>query len=1132
MDTVTYNQSTIKFNDQAFLNTSFHANNTSDGARIHIMSGEGWQMRSLSAFVPTVTSTSGATITTNDTLTTYSGTTKQNIIRPGNEYYLTGKKAYLGHNTWFREGNRLFYKNAANPTAGPANVEYKARKYGFNVSGRQGITIQNLEFFACTIQTNSSSTGLTLNGLKMKYLEHKNTKNWNTYGLTLYDNSVLRNSELSFASYGILYLSGTNIKVINNFIHDSGYYPHGIPMVHAGKGNLISHNTLTDSGHALLGADGGGCLIQYNKLVNGMRLCTDGGLFYTANSAGGNSTFRYNIVGESPGPTGHYGSGLRGFYLDNLNNGWTVHHNVIWKINSQGKNDDGTAADTGKAFHFNSPTNFNMVFNNTTWDCNAGSLISNFWGDGPTGSKFFNNFFHAYPSGIITNWDSVDLSYRYNLFNAVASDFMNAANGDFRPNSSKVTDKGTKIPGVTDTAPSNTSTPDIGSLESGGTYWQASVGHNFTTPPAEPTFPVLLPEMKYANQVVNPSFESGTFANWTKTPANANVGLIKGPLGAGADGAWDDKHLRTGLYGLQFGGGTSKVGQTVSGLVENTRYVFHCGVAKIDSNATVNLIVASSGYPERVLTVVPSGSNTSTGLFSQNLPGESRTMYALPFATAPGQTQATVCVQVTRPGTPSVVLTPTTTGPAAPALADLSALNSQNINTAYANVTGVYVDDLSVTLDEGNSDPLPYPMPYVNYTFNQTSGQALDSTTLGQNATLFGTAAFRTGQAGHGNAFAPASVGNGSGYATAPAVLVPAVAAGSFTVAFWLKVNNSNNNYTKVACNNAATSNNKGWMVELAPNLNLAMYARSSTGGPQSAFSWGTLVVGEWTHVAYTVNRDAKKISAYKNGVYAKDWEIPISMNDLLTTTGLRFGSGTADWEIDDFQAWNSALSPREIKAASTLDPYLALQYKFNETTGLKAWDATGRGNNGTLSGTSTNWISDSSLKLTGNGNVTAPAAFTMPFENTDSYTIAFWLKINSSTGFPWIMHKSDVSNGWKIIIANGIQGTMPNQYYKVAFLKKDDSVGAYCNVPAGKFAHLAITVNRGTGQLTAYVDGVQNDNRGITGSLTSSNPLKLITTANADWQIDDLRIYTKALEWHDVQQLRFQIEAPPYPEF
>jgi hypothetical protein len=292
------------------------------------------------------------------------------------------------------------------------------------------------------------------------------------------------------------------------------------------------------------------------------------------------------------------------------------------------------------------------------------------------------------------------------------------------------------------------------------------------------------------------------------------------------------------------------------------------------------------------------------------------------------------------------------------------------------------------------------------------------------------------------------------------------------------------------------------------------------------------LVVGEWTHVAYTVNRDAKKISAYKNGVYAKDWEIPISMNDLLTTTGLRFGSGTADWEIDDFQAWNSALSPREIKAASTLDPYLALQYKFNETTGLKAWDATGRGNNGTLSGTSTNWISDSSLKLTGNGNVTAPAAFTMPFENTDSYTIAFWLKINSSTGFPWIMHKSDVSNGWKIIIANGIQGTMPNQYYKVAFLKKDDSVGAYCNVPAGKFAHLAITVNRGTGQLTAYVDGVQNDNRGITGSLTSSNPLKLITTANADWQIDDLRIYTKALEWHDVQQLRFQIEAPPYPEF
>jgi hypothetical protein len=1139
-DSVSYNGGFVSLSDESFLNTPYHENNASNGAKIHIMAGKGWNMRSLNnGQPPAISATAGGTITTNDPLVDPNDAF---TIQAGNEYYLTGKKIYLSTDEWFREGNILtFTQNNAKPV----NVSYKARKYGFDVSDRSGITLKNLDFFACTIKTNSASTNLTLDGLKMKYLQHLNRKDWSDsgYGLTLYNNSEIKNSELSFASHGLLKLAGKNIKVVNNLLQDSGYYPAGVPMLYAGYRNLIHRNTLVRSGHSLISADGDGCLIQFNDLSDGMKLCTDGGLFYTGNSAGENSTFRYNIVRDSVGPLGHAGEGLRGFYLDNLCNGWTVHHNLIYGINSTGTASNTT---TGIGFQFNSPTNFNMVFNNTTFNCNAGSVVSDFWGDGPSGSKFFNNFFHAYPSGLRQNWENADL--RYNVFDAVSTDFVNVTLVDFKPasNVTKVINKGTYIPQVTDVDPSNTTSPAVGAFEEDTASWKAQVGRNSATAPLMPTFPLSMASMPYANFVQDPSFELGTLGTkWTKT---GNAGLIKGPMGGGADGAWNDKHLRTGLYGLQFGAGETTISQTISGLTENTRYVFHCGVAKLDMGATVKLKVSSSGYPDRIVTVA--GAGISTGLFTQHSQ-TAKNMYALPFATKTGGTSATVSVIVNRPNTPNVVITPTTPGTplfdsTAPALADLSTYNANNINSAYGNLTGVYVDDLSVTHDEGTTDPQPYPMPALHFPFNEAQNPS-NATTITDATTSASTAGARTGaitidnsRTGFGNSLYSGS-SSGSSATMTSNVPVPNTETTSFTVGFWLRIqSNAAGKFPRIIQKN---NNTKGWWLQLngaATNgkYNIALVAPS--GG--ETYFYAQVSAQSWTHVAYVVDRARAKVFSYVNGEYFG--EAQIAANKALTSGTsdfFKFGSDKSNWQMDDFQAWNVALDSRQIKAAASIDASLALRLKFDETSGTKAWDASGRGYNGTLSGASTTWVNaNSSLKLSGSsGQVALPGGFNMAFGSNDSYTIAFHIKVygNPPSGgnpsYPWIMHKSHANGGWKIQI-NGAAGSSG---YSMAFLSRSNDSGVFWNVEAAKNTdveaakntHVAITVNRTSGKLTSYVNGIQQNQLDIPFSaLGSDEPLKLLSQG-ADWEIDDLRFYSRSLEWHELQQIRYEMDLYPY---
>ncbi|TCO91350.1 concanavalin A-like lectin/glucanase superfamily protein [Chthoniobacter flavus] len=580
-----------------FTDTSLpaRANGYWNGATVHIMSGHGWIMAS-----PKVTSytDSSKTMVTNDP----NGANAAYAIAAGNEYYLTGVKGEMDSpGEWFYDTttSRLYFYS----TSAPANVEAKQRSYGFDLRGRSYINLVNLDFFACTIESDSGSTNETFNGLSMQFLGHGAT-NSSIFGLTLYSGTTLRNSELAWDSRGLIQLAGNDIKIINNYFHDSGYVPTWDAMVNGGGNRiLVSHNTFRNSGRAEMGNPGRSAIVEYNDMANAMKLTTDGGIFYTFSEAG-NTIVRYNLFHDSTGPLGHSGAPVEGFYLDSQNSSWIVHHNIVWNV-------------PGWGMQFNTRQNFDMIFNNTVRNTAVGLLTSFDPGlDGETGTHVYNNLFNTTPEGL--SWSKSDMGY--NLY----TDPKFVAGTSQLQASSPAIDQGTVIPGVTDGYVG--SAPDMGALEYGGTDWTTKVGNNFTTPPSpDPTY--SMPAMVFPNKVVDGSFESGNLSpNWTTT-GSVTLFSVSGHT------AWTDGRFRSGAYSLMFGQGTSQVTQHVTGLQPGRRHKLYVGTQTAASSAVITIGIKNYGYAATQVTV-PAGS----GVWEMN---------DLWFITGASSTTADIYVSVT-----------------------------------------------------------------------------------------------------------------------------------------------------------------------------------------------------------------------------------------------------------------------------------------------------------------------------------------------------------------------------------------------------------------------------------------------------------------------------------------------------
>ena len=605
-----------------------------NGATVNILNGKGWVMNHMTVLGYT---NGTRTIQTADA----SGNNVNYALIPGNEFYLTGVMGELdSQGEWFYT-NSLLYLYSTNT---PAGVTAKHRQFGFDLRGRAFITLSNLNLFACNIQSDANSTDETFDGLVMLFPGYSSVNSANA-GLTLYDRSVLRNSELAWDSYSLLTFAGDDIRVINNYVHDSGFVPGWPAAVNVVAApcyrNLFSHNTITNTGRESIGAIGKASIIEYNDMSNPLKLESDGGVLHITYEAG-NTVVRYNRLHDAPGPKGHTGvsSGL-GFYLDSQCSNWIVHHNCMWNVPFGG-------------IQVNPHRNFNLFYNNTVWGANtslSGGLVPP--SDGPSGVCFFNNLFNTIPGG--SPWTDCDL--RYNFYTNTS--FVAASNGDFRLQAtSSAIGAGTVIPGVTDD--STGTAPDLGAFEYGGANWATNTGCSPNPPSPDPTYNFT--KMAFANQIVDGSFESGSFApNWA---TNAGSSLI---LLYSSASAWTDTRLHMGYYSVQFNPGTSGISQTITGLLANCAYQIFAGI-EITNPACTAVLGATNCGPVSATLVIP-GDPLNTNLW---------TMFTLPFTTGQTNTSAQIYLNVTIPN----------------------------------GATPVYADDLSVQVNTlGATNAAPYSSP-------------------------------------------------------------------------------------------------------------------------------------------------------------------------------------------------------------------------------------------------------------------------------------------------------------------------------------------------------------------------------------------------------------------------------------
>ena len=336
------------------------------------------------------------------------GASFQTYIVPqsGGSYYLFDSLAALDvQREWYYDsaaGTLYFYApGGVNPST--LNVRAKQRQHAFNLSGKTGVSIKNINLFAGTINMDSKSSNNIIDGIKATYISHFTTlpdlpacanpgcitypsSYWYNHladsGIILNgtNNSIL-NSTLSYSAGNGVTVLGANHTVKNNLIHHVDYvgnYTSGISL--QGTGHKIQNNTIYAAARFAIFPNSiqnnsiapSNNDIGYNNIFNTGMFSRDVGAIYVGGQpAVSGSRIHHNWIHDSqsiyPGPASA-NFPVSGIYLDEDAGGWEIDQNILWNnqywnIFVHGSSSGGTA-----------PNN-NYIHNNTIPDVASNAYI-------------------------------------------------------------------------------------------------------------------------------------------------------------------------------------------------------------------------------------------------------------------------------------------------------------------------------------------------------------------------------------------------------------------------------------------------------------------------------------------------------------------------------------------------------------------------------------------------------------------------------------------------------------------------------------------------------------------------------------------------------------------------------------
>ena len=501
--------------------------------------GRIWMSGWFIAQTRTISSSSGSTINFPAT---------NGDLRFSQYYYLTGKLGALTQaKEWHYENGTLYFWQDGGGS--PTGVEYKARKWGFDLRGKSNITIQGLELFGCEINADINSANTIIDGIKASYtnqtfLQASYFTNALQTGMKVVGpNSIIKNSEIKYGASQAVWL-GENCRAENNLITDfnwEGNYAGGVGYWDRTARQVTTRNTIKRMGRSAIDfsvnfmGSHRDMDISYNDIYECLMLSSDGGQIYGAvdNDLTG-TRIHHNWIHDSKAertPSVGFTVGIcAGMYLDQASGPVTFDHNVLWnnyECDFHTWQDDRKHRNAGKSRLYNNVFATNA---GNTWYSNKSYLTIVDW--------FFdemrNNIFRDMVS---INWIPPTATYgdvKNCLMENQNPSFSGTGQGGlaYRLNTGSIgINTGVSLPGITD---GSIGTPDIGAYEYGGTNWIPGytpqvVGQPTTVPVASismspATVAIAVGATSQLSKTISPSNATNQNVLWTSS--NASVATV------------------------------------------------------------------------------------------------------------------------------------------------------------------------------------------------------------------------------------------------------------------------------------------------------------------------------------------------------------------------------------------------------------------------------------------------------------------------------------------------------------------------------------------------------------------------------------------------------------------------------
>jgi hypothetical protein len=444
-----------------------------------------------------VTASSGNTLTCG-TISMHWASNFANFFTGDGFGYLIGHLDLLdSEKEWHWQDNTLFLYPPSGTDMSTALVEARKRIFGFDLTGRRGVTLQGLHFKAagltmenaenctvdnCTFRYASSFTGY----FKIPWGDYENGDG----GVFVSGkNNTVRDCYIGRTWGHGVSLWGNRLTLENCIVEQCDWMAERMcPVWAPGDDNIIRRNTIRfaardgiELGNAWWIKVAHRALIQYNHVHDMGFLCSDGGLLYVNNQGNkssvplANTEISYNIWHDYRKTWGAAAHG--GIYTDNSSPGYTIHHNVIWNV-------PRSFSTNGKNIH-NMYVYHNTLINVKTLAKWSGAILK----DQSRNIIMRNNLSDG--AGFLGT--DVD----HNREKASLTEFVDPGNGNYRlkPSSPSI-DQGVAIKGINE---GSVNAPDLGAYEYGGKDWTAGSTRGLPEFPDEPEW---VPMPTRANEAI------------------------------------------------------------------------------------------------------------------------------------------------------------------------------------------------------------------------------------------------------------------------------------------------------------------------------------------------------------------------------------------------------------------------------------------------------------------------------------------------------------------------------------------------------------------------------------------------------------------------------------------------------